>query len=166
MASVFLVVRVGGGGRGVLNHLKYELEQEYGSTERARVRLVCVDGLESDQYVLPGEFQIDTSPGSPEFIQTRVSPAEVIRNIAQGRINQEEKHIARWLSQREADKIPASALNPLTGLGGERVPGHVLFYLQLDDIRGKLLAAYQQTRAALGQADRNDRVVVVLVGSL
>jgi hypothetical protein len=56
MASVFLIVGVGGGGRGVLNHVKYELEQEYGTTEKARVRLVCVDGPEQDHYVLPDDF--------------------------------------------------------------------------------------------------------------
>lgn len=166
MASFFLIVGVGGGGRGILNHLKYDLEQEYGSAQAARTRLVCIDGPETDQYILPGEFQIDTHPGSPEFICTEVSPAPTLQRIAREEVGPPEKQITSWLSPAEAAKIPASALNPLTGLGGERVPGHILFYLQLDDLQQRLLQAYQQSRAALSGDQASDRVVVILMGSL
>ncbi|MBC8232903.1 hypothetical protein H8E77_25455 [bacterium] len=168
MANAFLIVGVGGAGRGVCNHIKYELEQEFGSSPAAMTRVLVIDGPPSpSQYALPGDpwFEIDTNPHSPEFCQTRdaANPATVIRNIAGGTIGQNEKYVAQWLTSDEAQKIPTTTIQPEVGFGGHRTPGHVYFYLDTNYINTALQRAYNDTRNMLG--DGGGQAIVCLTGS-
>lgn len=110
-----VVIGVGGSGRGVLNYLKRALEQEYGGPAEAGVVLYCIDGPERDSYVLPGGYQIDTSPQSREFYRLRESPVNPIEAIASG---QSFAYVDRWLTQEEARRVPTAGIDALAGFGG------------------------------------------------
>ncbi|HIE26674.1 TPA: hypothetical protein EYP66_05265, partial [Candidatus Poribacteria bacterium] len=175
MANAFLIVGVGGAGRGVCNHIKYELEQDFGSAQAAMTRVLAIDGPPSpSQYALPGDpwFEIDTNPNSPEFCQTRdaANPASVIRTIAaikkeedKEKLRENEKYVAQWLTPDEAQKIPTTTIQPEVGFGGHRTPGHVYFYLDINYINTALQQAYNDTREML--SDGGGQAIVCLTGS-
>jgi len=126
----------GGGGRCVENWVDYILKLKYGSPEARGVRVVVVDGPERDQYSLPGGQQIDTTDGSKEFFQLRLSPSGVIKAIARG---QRVPFMSDWLSEREAQRIPnQSSMNPRSGGGGSRATGHATFYVHADALEKML----------------------------
>lgn len=168
MANAFFVVGVGGAGRGVCNHLKYELERRYGSATNARTRFLVIDGPDQDEaYSLPGGLQIDTAMGSSEFYRTTTNPGVAIRAIASGQAGAGEKFILPWLTPAEAARIPTEALNPLAGFGGHRTPGHAFFFLDASNLEPRLRSAYMGARQLLGGgAGAGTQVVVVLIGSL
>jgi hypothetical protein len=165
MANAFLIVGVGGCGRGVCNHIKYELEQSYGSLEKAKTKVLVIDGPDSpSQYALPGDFDIGPMPGSTEFLRTAeaANPANVIRNIASDSIGPNEQYIAEWLSKEDARNIPTTTINPVAGFGGHRSPGHAYFYLDIDRINKMIKDSYQSVRTLL---DKDGQVHVCLVAS-
>lgn len=170
MANYFFIVGVGGAGRGVCNHLKYELEQHYGSLAAARTQVLVIDGpVRSDQYALPGGFEIDTNPQSPEFIQCHAaaSPDSQIQAIAGGNVQSgtATEHIARWLPGYEAAKIPRP-INPEGGFGGHRPSGHAYVYTDIARLRQSLTQAYQHIKQLQGAASQQgSRVLCFLVGS-
>lgn len=121
---------IGGFGRGVVNWTDYDMKQNYGSLEIRGVRIIGVDGPKADQYLLPGEYQIDTSDRSKEFFQLHLSPVEEIKAIARGK---HVRFISDWLSKRNAQRIPnQSSMNPRAGGGGSRATGHATFHLHAD----------------------------------
>ena len=170
MANYFFVVGVGVAGRGVCNHLKYELEQHYGSLADARTQVLVIDGpVRSDQYALPGGFEIDTNPHSPEFIQCHAaaSPDSQIQAIAGGNVQSgtATEHIARWLPGHEAAKIPRP-INPEGGFGGHRPSGHAYVYTDIARLRQSLTQAYQHIKQLQGaDSQQGSRVLCFLVGS-
>ncbi len=167
MASAFLVVGVGGCGRGVCTHIKHDIEQEFGSLEAAKIKILVIDGPDKDDvYALPGGFEIDTGKDSPEFYRTMITPAPVIKNIAGGRISSNEAYIAQWLSQKAAEKIPTDSIDPTTGFGGHRSPGHAYFYLDVGNIKTRLVREYDIARKLLGGSEKSsNQVIIVVVGS-
>ncbi|MGH8058908.1 MAG: tubulin-like doman-containing protein, partial [Candidatus Entotheonellia bacterium] len=154
-----VVIGVGGSGRGVLNYLKRALEQEYGSPEEAGVVLYCIDGPESDQYVLPGGYQIDTSPQSREFYHLRDNPANAIEAIAKG---QPFAYVDPWLTLEEARRVPTAGIDPSAGFGGQRVPGRVTLFLEISRLQPALQNVITIAR---GLVPAGNRVTIVLVGS-
>ncbi|MBD3181103.1 hypothetical protein GF312_02355 [Candidatus Poribacteria bacterium] len=164
-----LVIGVGGAGRGVVNYLKKSLEQEYGSVSNAGVVLYCIDGPTNDQYVLPGDYQLDTSEDSMEFYQLRRSPVDAIRTIAQGN---KFAYIDDWLLQGDANRVPLTGIDPAAGMGGERVPGRVNMFLEVGDLEPELRRILTQARTYLprkssstGDDTPGTRVNIFLVGS-
>jgi len=163
-----LVIGVGGAGRGVINYLKKALEQEYGSPSDAGVVLYCIDGPVSDQYVLPGGYQLDTSEDSLEFYQPRKSPVDAIRTISQGN---SFAHIEDWLSETDARKVPLTGIDPSAGMGGERVPGRSSLFLEVNELEPELRRILTEARTYLprtadGAGDgQGTRVNIFLVGS-
>ena len=173
MASAFLVIGIGGLGRGICNHLKYELEQEYGSTDNAKTKLLVIDGPEKDDvYLLPGDFQIDTGKGSREFYRTELSPADIIKSIANRKVGQiptdpTECYISQWLSPEAARDIPTSAMSPGDGFGGHRAPGHAFFYCDINNIQKKLQYSYNSAKTLLsGGAQLSGQLIIIVAGSL
>jgi hypothetical protein len=170
MANYFFIVGVGGAGRGVCNHLKYELEQYYGSLSAARTQVLVIDGpVSSDQYALPGGFEINTDPNSPEFIQCHAaaSPDAQIQAIAAGNIQPKSaaEYIARWLSPQEAAKIPLP-VNPEGGFGGHRASGHAYVYTDVARLRQSLELAYNRVKQLQGsQSQQGSRVLCFIIGS-
>lgn len=177
MANAYLLIGIGGTGRGVLNHVKYDLEQSFGNPIKAHTVLLAFDGPPApSQYALPGQYEIDCSPASPEFYRLKKpkSPADAGRRIAQGAPREEDRYIAAWLSQAESKKFNHDIWNPEAGFGGQPVPGHAYFHLDINDIYGRVLQAYQTARNLLqGQADEEipdgsmggQQVIVCLIGS-
>ncbi|MBI3951221.1 MAG: hypothetical protein HY314_12290 [Acidobacteria bacterium] len=170
MANYFFIIGVGGAGRGVCNHLKYELEQAYGSLEAACTQVLVIDGpVQSDQCALPGGFEIDTNPNSPEFVQCRAaaSPEPQIRAVAGGNIQPDTAtgYIARWLPKPEAAKIPPP-INPEAGFGGHRPAGHAYVYTDITRLRQSLELAYNRIKQLQGaDSQQGSRVIGVIVGS-
>lgn len=170
MPNAFLVIGVGGAGRGVCNLLKYEVEREFGSLERVKTRILVIDGPPNDEnYAVAGKFQINTSPGSEEFYQAARSPATEIKNVANGHDGPQEKYIKTWLSQAEAARIPIEAMDPKTGFGGHRTPGHAFVFVDAGGLNGRLTAAYKAATALVGAGaaggQAQNQVVTIVVGS-
>ena len=130
-----IVIGVGGGGRGVVNWLKWYLQQEYGSPEAAGVRLFCIDGPPRDQYRLAGDFQIDVSSGSPEFYPLTVSPQRAIEAITR---EEPFAFIDQWLPPSDARRIPTEALDPSTGFGRNRVAARAGLFLEAGTLVAQL----------------------------
>lgn len=153
------VIGVGGSGRGALNYVKRGLEQEYGSPEAAGVVLYCIDGPESDQYILPGGYQIDTSPQSREFYHLRENPVNAIQAIA---TRQPFAYVDRWLTPEDAQRVPTAGIDPTAGFGGQRIPGRVNLFLEI----ARLQPALQNViNTARGLVPAGERVRIFLVGS-
>lgn len=96
---------MGGGGGGVVNWVKHFLEKEYVSCEKANTVVLVIGGLENDQYILLGGFQIDTSERLSEFFPLRQLPEAIIRNISES--------ISLRLSKEGAGKLPVEIASPL-----------------------------------------------------
>lgn len=129
-----LVIGIGGLGRGVCNWLKQRLEHEYGSPAAAGFRLFVVDGpREDNQYVLPGGYQIDTSPKSTEFYALTELPGPAIQAVAKG---DPYPFVDTWLTAAEAQHIPNPArIIPSTGYGQVRPAGRVGFFLEANKLQ-------------------------------
>jgi len=174
MPNVFCLIGVGGTGRGVLNHVKYELEQSFGGTEKARTVLLAIDGPPApSQYALPGQYEIDCSPGSPEFyqLQNQMNPAGVIRRTARKTLQPGDEYVAAWLSPEEAAKIPTQNIEPEAGFGGQPTPGHAYVSLDAGGLKHALQRVYHQAlgilRGQIGddQHKQGQQVIVCLIGS-
>lgn len=131
------VIGVGGLGRGVCNWLKQRLEHEYGSPASAGFSLLVIDGPEKEsQYVLPGSYQIDTSPHSTEFYHLTKLPGKIIENVAKGEACE---FIDSWLTQSEAGRITdPEGIIPSNGYGQLRPAGRVGIFLEASQIVGIL----------------------------
>ncbi|MBW1987823.1 MAG: hypothetical protein JRI50_11520 [Deltaproteobacteria bacterium] len=183
MANVFLLIGVGGTGRGVLNYVKYDLEKSYGELKKARTVLLAIDGPPPpSQYALPGGYEIDCRPGSPEFYQLsdEVDPAEPIERIAamsekeyrEGTYSPpEDKYIGYWLSPPAAAKIHPDIIKPSAGFGGQPAPSHVYVHLDTDRLARALGRAYNESlsilRGQIGEGEHGpgQQVIVCLMGS-
>ena len=164
-----LVIGVGGAGRGVVNYLKRVLEQEYGSPGNAGVVLYCIDGPIRDQYVLPGDYQIDTSHDSNEFYRLTKSSADAIKTIAQGG---NFPYVEDWLNKDDAPRVPVTGIDPPAGMGGERIPGRATLFLEVNNLEPKLNQVITAARVflprgidAAGDAAQGTRVNIFLIGS-
>ncbi len=128
MPGGILVIGVGGCGRGIVNQVKWRLNDLYGSAAKAGAVLYVIDGPQADQLNEgPRGYQIDVSPNSPEKFDFSVSPKPTIDSIQAGnRIN----FISDWLSAQEAKDTPKEGIEPRDGFGGMRVPGRTTAFLE------------------------------------
>lgn len=170
MPRAFLIVGVGGAGRGVCNLLKYELEQEFGSAATARTEILVIDGPEWDpNYSVAGSYQIDTEPGSDEFYRVAVNPWQQIRNLCYGIPDEFTRYLLPWLPRSEALRIPDAAMGPLQEqwhLVGCPSEFHAYVFVEASEIYGRLQRQYQAARALAGDAGAGDtRVLTVVIGS-
>jgi hypothetical protein len=133
----FIVIGVGGGGRGVLNWLKYRAQVEAPELlQTGRLQLFEFDGpLNDEHYDIPGGTRIDTGPGSPEFYQFNQSPVPAIRECSQGR---RVPYISDWLDAQDAQRISPVGIDPQQGFGQSRVPGRVTLFLEVSSIVSKI----------------------------
>ncbi|KDA53196.1 hypothetical protein EG19_06835 [Thermoanaerobaculum aquaticum] len=161
MAQAFLIVGVGGGGRGVANWVKKRLQTDTFPFS-GRVYTLVLDGPERDQYILPGDFQIDTSPGSPEFYQFTQSPVTPIQMRANG---QPVPFIDTWLSEHDAQRVPANHIDPRDGYGMVRVAGRVGFFQEVAGVDAKLTNLLKMALATGDTATQQGTINVFLVGS-
>ncbi len=156
------VIGIGGAGRGVCNHIKYECERIYKSLGNAHVNLICFDGPVTDpKYQIPNKFEINTSTGSPEFYQFSNShnPTDIIKDIA-GNLT-ENSTLRSWLFQKDAAITAKTVIVPEMGFGGQRTPGHAYISLQLAQIRQTLQNYYNSCNVFSGFSQR----LFFLVGS-
>lgn len=130
-----VVIGVGGGGRGAVNWVKYFLEKEYGSCRNAGVSILVIDGPENDQYILPGEFQIDTSKNSPEYYPLTLNPSDAIGNIARG---EKFECIDEWLTQEDAGRLPIEQIRPQDGYGGMRANSFAGLFLESANLEERI----------------------------
>ncbi len=144
MPKGVLVLGIGGVGRGIVNNLKWRLEELYGSPHEAGVVLHVMDGPPSDERSeVPGGYQIDVSPGSQEKYQFTSDPSATLQELARG---SQIPFISSWLSSQEALNTPRQGIAPNTGFGGIRVPGRICLFREFDTIRRTLYSLIKKTR--------------------
>lgn len=163
MAQAFVVVGVGGGGRGTANWVKKRLRMDAFPFD-GRIYILVLDGPERDQYILPGDFQIDTSDNSPEFYQFTQSPVNLIRRRSDG---QSVPFIDSWLTEQDAKRVPSQQIDPRDGYGMVRIAGRVGFFQEVAGVDAKITQLLQQALASIGGADATVQgtINVFLVGS-
>lgn len=150
MPGGVLVIGVGGTGRGIVNQLKWRLEEHYGAAENAGVVLHVVDGPSADQMNEgPGGFQIDVARGSKEKYRFSSNPAPTLKTLEGG---QRIINISDWLSQAEAEATPKEGIVPAAGFGGIRVPGRVTLFLEVDTIALTIKALLNDAKSHLENA--------------
>jgi len=158
-----VIIGVGGGGRGAVNWVKYFLEQKYGSYQKRGVKLLVIDGPETEpQYILPGNFQIDARDDSPEFIRLKKSPDVALDAIDAGKGEKEYKYINQWLSNADAERLPRD-VSPETGYGGERVLARAGFFIEVSALNNKIR---QTLNSARGLDEIDPPLNIFVVGSL
>lgn len=142
MPGGILVIGVGGVGRGIVNHLKWRLEDRYGSPEKAGVCLYVIDGpIQDGLSEVPGGYQINVSPGSPEKYTFNSNPQDSLIAIEKG---ENVPFVSEWLSKETAKNVPKVGVAPEQGFGGSRIAGRTTFFLDADRINvevGRLLTA-------------------------
>ncbi|MCS6923537.1 MAG: hypothetical protein NZM10_04075 [Fimbriimonadales bacterium] len=163
MAQAFVVIGVGGGGRGVVNWVKKRLASDPFKFTNP-VHLLVLDGPEKDQYILPGDFQIDTSVNSDEFYQFTQSPVHPIQKRADG---YPVPYIDAWLTPEDARRVPAEHINPRDGYGMTRIAGRTGFFQEVVGVDGRIKALLHKavTSAGGGSATAQGAVEVFIVGS-
>ena len=163
MAQAFVIIGVGGGGRGTANWVKKRLQTD-AFPFNGRIYVLVLDGPERDQYILPGDFQIDTSQNSPEFYQFTQSPVNSIRRRADG---QPVPFIDTWLTEQDAERVPSQQIDPRDGYGMVRIAGRVGFFQEVVGVDSKITQLLQQALASVGGADATVQgtINVFLVGS-
>ncbi|MEA2569212.1 MAG: Tubulin like [Acidobacteriota bacterium] len=164
MPNSILVVGIGGAGRGVCNHLHYELSRMYGKPANARVSLLVIDGPQDDaNYQLPGGYAISSAPGATEFFRPTQSPADVLRQVATGDIARDPaRAVAKWLPRERAAQMTTGDIQPQQGFGGQRVPGHAYVFVDYSQLSQKIVSAYQ----AAQQLAANGNVIAFVVTSI
>lgn len=167
MAHSTLVIGVGGGGKGICNHIKYECERVYGSLEKANTFILSMDGLGHDgDYILPGEFEINSDAGSDEYYKfsNDSNPTERLTRIAKGDPQAKSDVMAQWLTPDQANKVlKAGHISPSAGFGGHRVPGHAFVYvdyLNIKDILSKKINVFKKNAQS-----QSDMKIIFLVGT-
>jgi len=169
----FLIIGVGGFGRGVCNHVKYEMELSKNSLKIPEkdidklYQVLLFDGPKTDDpYKLPGGFQVDTSEASREWypFTDDKSPSNVIKKINEGAYdlrNDQEKLIYEWMKlNKEAVRSISDLISPSMGFGGHRTPGHAYVYMDIEGIDNRIHTVVN----GLGNREENF-TVVFLVGS-
>jgi len=163
MANSIILIGIGGVGKGVCNHIKYECQRQFGSLRQANTFLLSMDGPADDPlYYLPGGFQIDTNAASKEFYQfsDKYNPESDIESISQGNVDSE---MARWLKPKDANNaLRGGQIKPSAGFGGQRVPGHAYSHKDISNITTKLSSWIQEATQDVGN---KDICVIFLVGS-
>lgn len=154
MPGGVLVIGVGGVGRGIVNHLKWRLEELYGSVEKAGTTLYVIDGPSSDEKnEVPGGFQISVGPGSHEKYEFRSDPTSTLASLAGG---VPVPRISNWLSQADAMNTPRDGINPNDGFGGVRVPGRITFFTEVERIVGEISRLLSETKTFFDRAKERD----------
>lgn len=163
MAQAFVVIGVGGGGRGVVNWIKRRREKDPFRFDRP-VHLLVLDGPEKDQYILPGDYQIDTSADSSEFYQFTQSPVHPIQARAERR---SVPYIEDWLSPEDARRVPAEHINPRDGYGMNRIAGRTGFFQEVVGVDSRIREVLQRAVTSLGGAEQaaGNTLEVFIVGS-
>ncbi|MDR3666061.1 MAG: tubulin-like doman-containing protein [Ignavibacteriaceae bacterium] len=164
MSHSMLVIGVGGGGKGICNHIKYECERVYGSLQKANTFIFSMDGLGHDgDYILPRQYEIDYSADSKECYKFNDSanPTDRLKNLVKGNT---DDVFAQWLTQDQASSVlRAGNISPSAGFAGQRVPGHAYVFVDQNNIKKALTNVVNDFKKN-SQTD-DDMRVIVLVGT-
>lgn len=156
----FVIIGVGGGGRGAVNWIKYRLQTDGFPYER--VHLLVIDGPVKDQYVLPGDFQIDTSQQSPEFYQFHLSPVGPVTARAKG---DPVPYIDTWLHPDDARRIPAEHIEPRDGYGMVRIAGRTGLFQEASGVNAQIGSLLRKALADATKGGQSPTLNIFLVGS-
>jgi hypothetical protein len=159
MAGLNLVIGLGGTGKGVLNWLKRALIDEYGSVERVRTVILNIDTAVEDQYRLDDGFMINTATN--EFLQLEDSPREAFRKIREG---EKFPFIDEWLTKEDAENTPDNTLDPIQGIGYNRVSARAILFLEATRINDRLNRCISTLRGFESAGEQSD-FNVFIVGS-
>lgn len=158
MSDGFLIIGVGGAGKGVVNWLKRNIQTQGCRTKN--VHFLVIDSSENDQYALkdkPYFFDFQN-----EFYKTGANVQDVYNKRRKG--ESYNKFIDKWLSEKDAKDTPDNALNAAEGRAQNRVAGRVDFFLNIDNIYYKINNSIQEmARETVGI--NNPTYSIFIVGS-
>lgn len=154
----YLVVGVGGTGRGCLAWLKELIGREF-PEDLKDFEFFLLDGPDEDaSYVLPMGTRFDRHTDGGQIHPLTKSPADVIEKIRDAPNEKEARaaheFIGAWLRPEQALRINAQNINPEMGFGQSRLPGRANFFLEANT----LTTTFNQIAA--------NRTHAFLVGSL